>query len=136
MDALEVGEAAWFEAAARKGLLWVAVAADDRPVGFALFERFPDSLHLEEVDVHPDAARRGLGRRLIEVAAEQARAAGERHITLTTFRHVAWNAPYYARLGFRELPPEAWSPAIRERVAREAADGLDPERRVVMQRDL
>ncbi|NNL67092.1 MAG: GNAT family N-acetyltransferase [Myxococcales bacterium] len=136
VEDLEPGEAGWFDAAARKGLLFVAVDADDHPVAFALFERFPESRHLEEIDVHPDVGRQGLGRRLIEAAAAWAREAGERRITLTTFRHVAWNAPYYARLGFRELPPEVWPSAIRQRVAREADDGLDPERRVVMQLEL
>ena len=51
------------EKAQREGHLWVALA-DDGPVGFAhveLIER--DAVHLEEIDVHPDHSRRGLGRK-------------------------------------------------------------------------
>jgi len=114
----------------------VAADGDDRPVAFALFERLGGVLHLEEIDVHPDHGRQGLGARLIAAAAGEARARGERAITLTTFREVPWNAPYYARLGFRVLPREAWSDAIVERVAHETGEGLDPARRVVMRLDL
>jgi hypothetical protein len=44
-------------------------------------------------------------------------------LTLTTFRDVPWNAPYYARLGFEVFAREHWGPAMRQRVAREAAGG-------------
>src|SRR4051812_22327341 len=51
--------------ARREGHLWVALS-DDVPVGFAqvaVIER--DAVHLEEVDVHPDHGRRGLGAALV-----------------------------------------------------------------------
>ncbi len=47
-----------------------------------------------------------------------------------------WNAPYYRRLGFRELPRDDWTPGLVARVAHEADHGLDPARRVVMIREL
>lgn len=53
-------------------------------------------------------------------------------MTLTTFRDVPWNAPFYARAGFRELAAAELSPELAELVREEAARGLDPERRVVM----
>jgi GNAT superfamily N-acetyltransferase len=125
-------------AAAARGQLWVAVdeAEAGAPVAFALFEDLDGALHLEEMDVHPDHARQGLGARLIDAAAAWGRELGYRAITLTTFRHVAWNAPYYERIGFRALPAEAWGPALRERVADETRRGLSPERRVVMARPI
>lgn len=132
----EIGKPEWFMTAQRRDLLWVAVTEDDVPVGFALFEPFPDSLHLEEVDVLPDHAGHGLGRRLIEAGAEEGRARGFTRVTLSTFRSVPWNGPYYERLGFSELPPEDWSEAVRSRVANEARHGLDPARRMVMVRPL
>jgi len=133
-----VGDADWFREAQVRGQLWVAVDEADAgtPVAFALFEELDGGLHLEEVDVHPDHARQGLGARLIDAAAAWARELGYRAITLTTFRYVAWNAPYYERLGFRALPAEAWGPALRDRVADETRRGLVPERRVVMQRPI
>jgi hypothetical protein len=47
-----------------------------------------------------------------------------------------WNAPLYARLGFRILAPEDLTNALEARVRREAERGLEPARRVVMRFDL
>lgn len=48
-----------------RGRLWVALAGDI-PVGFAHVEvREPNIAHLEEIDVHPDHGRRGIGSRLV-----------------------------------------------------------------------
>jgi predicted N-acetyltransferase YhbS len=106
-------------------------------VAFALFEPLDGgALHLEEIDVHPDHAGQRLGARLLDAAAAWARELGHTEITLTTFRHVPWNAPYYERIGFRVVERERWSEGVAERVAREARNGLDPERRVVMRRPI
>jgi hypothetical protein len=59
-------------------------------------------------------------------------ASGHREITLTTFRDVAWNAPFYARLGFAVVDRDDWPPAIAAIVADETTRGLDPATRVVM----
>ncbi|MDW5322791.1 GNAT family N-acetyltransferase [Plantactinospora sp. KLBMP9567] len=120
----------------RAGLAWVAVDADDLPVGYLVAEPVDGNLHVEQVSVHPRAARRGVGRQLIERLAAHATASGVPALTLTTFTDVPWNAPYYSRCGFvvldeRELPPGL--AAIR---AREAAHGLDRWPRVCMRRDL
>ncbi|MFN8642407.1 MAG: GNAT family N-acetyltransferase [Candidatus Binatia bacterium] len=121
-----------FHAARRKGRLWVAVI-DDVPVGFALVEHLDDgSAHLEEVDVHPRVGRRGIGTALVRAACAGAAAAGHAAITLTTFRAVPWNMPFYARLGFVEVPEAEWSPSLGAVVREEAARGLDPAARVVM----
>lgn len=117
-----------------RGHLWV-VLADDIPVGFAHVEVLePTAVHLEEIDVHPEHGRRGLGRRLVMAICAWAATAGYRSVTLTTFRDVPWNMPFYARLGFEVIPPEELSPALLSVVQDETRRGLDPERRVVMRR--
>lgn len=123
-------------AAARAGLLWVAVGEDDVPIGFALAAVLDGHGHLYELDVDPAHGRRGLGRRLVETVLRWAEAQGFTRVTLTTYRDVPWNAPYYERLGFRVVLPEALSPALRALVARESALGLDAGKRVVMCRDV
>jgi hypothetical protein len=55
-------------------------------------------------------------------------------VTLTTFRDVPWNMPFYARLGFEIVPPEQVGPALFAIVEGETRRGLDPARRVVMRR--
>jgi GNAT superfamily N-acetyltransferase len=120
--------------AQRDGRLWV-VLADQAPVGFALVEVVErDAAHLEEIDVHPDHGRRGLGTRLVKHVCRWAAAAGFQSVTLNTDRDVPWNAPFYARLGFEIVPHEALSPALRAVFENETRRGLDPSRRVVMRR--
>jgi GNAT superfamily N-acetyltransferase len=118
--------------AQREGRLWVALA-DDVPVGFAHVEVLDaDTAHLEEIDVHPDHGRRGLGARLVRHVCRWAADAGYRSVTLTTFRDVPWNMPFYARLGFDIVRTQDVDPALRAIVDDEARRGLDPAYRVVM----
>jgi len=114
------------------GLLWVATDPGDRPVGFALASVLDSGPHLEELDVHPDFGRRGLGAALVAAVLDWARAAGHGGLTLVTFRDVPWNAPFYERLGFRSLAADALGAGLRERLASEAERGLPTERRVVL----
>src|SRR5688572_9242809 len=122
------------ENAQQRGHLWVALA-DGVPVGFAHIEVLaPGIAHLEEVDVHPEHGRRGLGKRLVLAACQWAATNGYSWVTLTTFREVPWNMPFYARLGFEEIPPEDLTPALLSVVNDETRRGLDPNRRVAMRR--
>jgi GNAT superfamily N-acetyltransferase len=117
-----------------RGHLWVALR-DDTPVGFAhVVVREPGVAHLEEIDVDPAHGRRGLGRRLVYAVCDWAAAEGYRFVTLTTFRDVPWNMPFYARLGFEVVPVDELSPALLSLVRDEARRGLDSRRRVVMRR--
>ncbi len=121
-----------FADAARDGRLWVA-STGNIPVGFALVKMLADDLpHLEEIDVHPSHGRRGLGTALVREVCEWATLCGYVMLTLTTFRAVAWNLPFYARLGFEEIPREILRPELAAVVSEEADRGLDPHTRVVM----
>ena len=122
------------ENAQQRGHLWVALA-DGVPVGFAHIEVLaPDIAHLEEVDVHPEHGRRGLGRRLVLAVCQWAATSGYSWVTLTTFRDVPWNMPFYTRLGFEEIPRQELTPALLSVVDDETRRGLDPSRRVAMRR--
>jgi GNAT superfamily N-acetyltransferase len=118
--------------AQRAGRLWVVLAGFE-PVGFAhvvVHER--GVAHLEDVGVHPDHARRGLGRRLVQTVCAWATSHGFDAVTLTTFRHLRWNMPFYAQLGFEPLASDEVSAALRSVIDDEMRRGLDPARRVVM----
>lgn len=125
-----------FQAAQTSGLLWVALSRQRHPVGFALVEREGSLLHLEELDVHPLQGRRGIGTALVEAVCAWARGCGYAQITLTTYRDIPWNRPFYARLGFEVLSVTELTAELRERVEAEAARGLDPPCRVVMRKAL
>ncbi|MEU2540813.1 GNAT family N-acetyltransferase [Streptomyces iakyrus] len=120
----------------RAGHCWVAAGPEDRPVAYLLAEPVDGALHIEQVSVHPRAARRGVGRALLAHAAGSAREEGLTSLTLTTFTDVPWNAPYYERLGFRPLPEEDLTPGLRAIRATEAAHGLDRWPRVCMRAPL
>ena len=81
-------------------------------------------------------ASRGLGAALVRAVCETARARGHRAVTLTTFRGVAWNAPFYERLGFRALREDELPPELSEIFDEEEAAGLAKRHRVVMRLDL
>jgi len=56
-------------------------------------------------------------------------------LTLTTFRHLAFNGPFYASLGFEPIPAAEQGPEMRAALAREAESGLDPDKRIAMRLD-
>lgn len=116
------------------GRAWVAADADDRPVAYLIADVVDGKLHIEQVSVHPRAARRGIGRDLIEHAAGYARDHALPALTLTTFTEVPWNAPYYERCGFQVLPDPG--PGLRALIHAEVAHGLARWPRVPMHRPL
>jgi GNAT superfamily N-acetyltransferase len=117
------------------GGLWVAADEDDAPASFLMTVPVDGCLHVEQLSTAPAAARRGLGRALLDHAADRARADGVPALTLTTFADVPWNGPYYARCGFRVLGDDEITPGLRAIRAHEAALGLDRWPRVCMRRD-
>jgi GNAT superfamily N-acetyltransferase len=121
---------------ARADRLWVAADVNDRPVGFALADEVGGNAHLDELDVHPAHGRRGLGTALVEAVCHWATASGYRAITLTTLRHIPWNAPWYQRLGFRLLEEHELSAALRQLLQEEIQRGLPADQRAAMRREL
>jgi len=118
-----------------QGLLWVAVAVlgdGEEPVGFAVARVLDGAIHLEELDVTPTHGQRGLGRQLVQTLCEWATQAGYSAVTLSTFRDLPWNAPFYARLGFRQLPAEALTPGLLALRHKEEQNGLSVAERVIM----
>ncbi|UBU15576.1 GNAT family N-acetyltransferase [Nonomuraea gerenzanensis] len=104
------------------------------PAGFALIGWVDGGLHLEQLAVHPDSMRQGIGGRLMTAVLDHARAAGAPRVTLTTFRDVPWNAPWYERHGFTVLPEQEWGPRLRDLVRQERELGIEVAPRVVMHR--
>lgn len=94
--------AEFFADAIGHGLCWVYEAEEAGVVAYLAALGLRGSLHIEQVSVDPAFARLRYGARLIEHADALAAARGYPLLTLTTFTQVPWNAPYYARLGFRE----------------------------------
>jgi GNAT superfamily N-acetyltransferase len=109
------------------GTVWVAQDAQSGVIGELLAGIFGDALHIFELAVAKDFQQRGIGRRLIDVAVREARSRNLEAITLTTFRHVAWNGPFYAHYGFAELSGADVDARLAEIIRSEEARGL-PDR--------
>lgn len=114
------------------GLLIVAADGDDRPVGFLAAEEIHDTLYVIELDVSRDWQRKGVGRQLMSHAVEMARTRRLSALTLTTDRHVPFNAPFYQSVGFETVDGEATSAFLQAKIDDEISNGMDPERRVAM----
>jgi GNAT superfamily N-acetyltransferase len=115
----------------RKGHCLVAHVADEM-IGFLACEPFSRELHIWEMDVHPAHQGLGIGAGLLRACQIDARNVGFRALTLTTFRDVPWNGPFYARLGFEEVTALDAHPRLAGELAVEADHGLPPERRCAM----
>ena len=99
------------------GLIWVAVDHLENLVGFALCSDRGDDLYLDQLSVLPRHGRQGLGTRLVRRCLQEAEARSFRRVSLSTFRKVPWNGPFYRKLGFREVPIwrlQDWQTEIRE----------------------
>lgn len=110
------------------GTVLVATDIHNTPLGFLSAQALQDRLHIVEVSVLPDWQRLGIGRALIDVAKDIAKNHGLQTLTLTTFRHLPWNAPFYAELGFEETADEA----LQQHLDDDAAHGLPRQHRCAM----
>ena len=128
----DVDSAGQHLAAMTRGPVWVAVDDSDAPLAFLSAEVVGDHLHLCELSVRRECQQQGIGRALVKHATRWTRDRGLSALTLTTFRDVAWNAPFYRRLGFEILAPSEISPDLVLILGEETSRGLPTERRCAM----
>lgn len=114
------------------------VGADgaDAPVAFLIWEILDGNAYIRELAVLPEHAGQRLGARLIAAVAAEARRRGLPMLTLTTFRDIPWNAPYYARLGFTEIPEAEYGRDLIAMIEMQRRHGLDISKRLAMKRPL
>ena len=107
----------------------------DTLIGFLVTEPVGRELHVYEFSVHPDWQGRGVGAALLRGCIIDAGNSGFSAITLTTFREVPWNAPFYRRHGFVDVDPADHARLAAE-LSKEEAHGMPPGSRVGMSRAL
>lgn len=135
IDLDEVWEPSDLRRLIRKGHC-LAAQLGERPIGFLASQPFGRELHIWEMSVHPDGQRSGIGSGLLRACLIDATNSGFKAVTLTTFRDVAWNAPFYVRLGFEEVTALDAHPRLAGELAVEADNGLPADRRCAMIRFL
>lgn len=116
--------------------LWVAVNRWDQPIGFAGGQNIAGNFHLVELSVAQEFQGKGIGSALMATVLDETRRDGYGRISLTTFRHIPWNAPFYSRMGFMEVNPADMGREYLEIMDHEAQSGLDMKQRCVMVMDL
>ena len=117
----------------------IALVAEVQGAGIAAFlngEVTPDALHILQIAVHRDRQRRGIGRTLIEAVQQVAIDHGTKALTLTTFRNVPWNEPYYRRLGFVTLDSTEINPRLAAILDAEGRAGMPVAQRCAMRKSL
>jgi len=115
-----------------QGRVWVA-DEDGQVAGYIMGGVLDGNAHIEQVSVAPSYAGRGIGAGLVRHVESWGRSLGLPVTTLTTFRDVPWNAPYYARLGYLELPLELRGPELTATMEHEASmPGIDAAQRCAM----
>jgi predicted N-acetyltransferase YhbS len=118
------------------GQVWVAVDPQNVVVGFAITRELDDTIYLQEMDVAPAHGQKGLGSAFVETVCTWAQLQGYGAISLSTFRDLAWNAPFYSKLGFRILDESELSMGFQQIRQQELEAGLPISARVIMYREL
>lgn len=111
---------------------WVAVNDNDEPVAFINAEKLSHSLHICELSVCQSWQGKSIGKQLIQQVMHAAKELGISTVTLTTFRDVPWNAPYYQRLGFQVIENHELTTELKDILQSEVDAGFTATDRCAM----
>jgi len=112
--------------------LWVAANKYDQPIGFLGGEELDGNFHIVEISVAREYQGRGIGKALMATMLQQVRQERYKSITLTTYRNLPWNGPWYSKMGFVEVAPQDMGPRYVAILDTEAQHGMDVGNRCVM----
>lgn len=112
-------------------LLWVALN-NSKPVGHALVDVFENSAHLEELSVHPNFMRKGIGTKLLKTVIQWARSNNFSQITLRTFKTTPWSVGIYKKNEFKIIQKEKYPDYLKLQIEHEKKDKLPLEDRITM----
>lgn len=93
-------------------------------------------LHINELSVGTEWQDRGIGKRLVNDFINVARQSEFLGVTLTTFRDVPWNEPFYQKLGFQTLVEEALGERLSRILKEEELQGFVKAQRCGMRLSL
>ena len=113
------------------GTSWVA-EADQQIVGFLCAEWVMSDLHVWEMAVRREWQGRGIGRQLMNAATDYAYHNRLKSVTLTTFRAVPWNEPFYRSLGFEVVAAESMGLRLAKILHNEIQHGFPDHLRCAM----
>ena len=116
------------------GAIVILAEMDSALSGFIFGHPLDDCLFVGQLSVVPEAQKQGIGSRLLAALGDAAQQAGCPGLSLITYGHLPFNAPFYARRGFRVLREDELSPEIAKEYATDTAKWSRYGPRVVMGR--
>ncbi|MEN3929937.1 GNAT family N-acetyltransferase [Microvirga sp. W0021] len=129
----QITDVAGHLAAIDAGKSWVAInISDSSIIGFLVGEQIGADLYIGEFSVAAPWQGQGVGRALLKQVMLEAKREGFSRLTLTTFRDVLWNGPFYGKLGFVILSSENTDAYLRDTLRAEAEHGIPVEQRCAM----
>lgn len=126
-----LAEAGRWQRSIDSGLTYVVEKEQGDLVGFAVLGFLDSEPYLDQLSVHPDEMRKGIGRTLLRLACEWA---GDKPLWLTTYSHFAWNKPFYERYGFVKAREELIGVETKEILKEQRSALPEPDKRIVMVR--
>ncbi|MEI9977024.1 MAG: GNAT family N-acetyltransferase [Ignavibacteriota bacterium] len=97
------------------GQIFIADLAGESVGCCALLRMSPDEFEVAKMAVSPDYQGKGIGRRLLQAAIDEARRMGMRRLYLETNHQLRNAIGLYESLGFRHLDPSAVAPSAYDR---------------------
>jgi ribosomal protein S18 acetylase RimI-like enzyme len=116
--------------------LLVAVNESDQPIGFVGGMDIDGNFHIVEISVAQAVQGKGVGSALMAEMTRQVKEEKFMVMTLTTYRNVAWNGPWYKKLGFQEVTAEEMGKEYLKIWDVESQHGHDMASRCVMRKSL
>lgn len=87
--------------------------------GFVYGYPLDDCLFIGQISVVPEAQNKGIGTQLLDAFVAKAKEQQLRGVTLITYAHISFNAPFYAEREFHELFGSEMGPALRKEWAKD-----------------
>jgi len=116
--------------------IYVAHTDTNKLIGFCAVKIADANAYIAEISVLPEYSKQGIGTRLLEHAIYWAEINDFEYITLTTFKDIIFNAPFYKKFGFKEFIPDALWPEIKRIRKAEHDIGLEVMPRIAMRKYL
>jgi predicted N-acetyltransferase YhbS len=114
----------------KAGTVWVATNNCNTVIGHAVAREVDGTLYLQQIDVIPEHGRRGIGSALVNIVCSWAKTHSYQFVSLSTFRDIPWNAPFYSKLGFRIVSESELTNGFHQIRLQEVAAGLPLSERV------
>ncbi|MCV6574337.1 MAG: GNAT family N-acetyltransferase [Cohaesibacter sp.] len=118
------------------GLGWCAKTSNSIVAGFVIAHPRENILHIDELSVHADYQRQGIGSALLLHLIAQAKQKNFDAVSLTTYSDIAWNGPFYHRYGFVSFCETERPSWLSDLLNKEIRSGASASTRIAMMLDL